>query len=304
MMRPINIGVRDHESLLLLLLLQQRPKRPTQTTRTTRIITTRLSQPTSRRILFRLSICMVLLLSSVLFHHNGFVFITPTLTVTALPNGAPVCTVGEAAPQVKHLEISRNPRQGKLIEGGFYIQIGTTILTDTTTTIYEYNAHEDISVIVTSETGGQPFKGVLIVMSRVSADLGANLFLKNDGQLQFLKQAQCDAGRVAVTHWNNQTKTAVEATMNFDENYDVVLVDVNIVIVNNAKASIFYYDQYKIRITGATQYPTPVPVITCGLFGRSFFCLPKITFCGFLGRLFGQDQRDCVKKNQFFSLSY
>ena len=226
-----------------------------------------------------------------------------TMTTEALPNGAPVCTVGEAAPQVKHLELSRNPRLGHLNEGGFYIQIGDTILSDTTT-VYEYDAHEDIPVLVTSESGGQPFKGVLIVASRVGSDLSANLFLKDDTQLRFLQQAQCDAGRVAVTHWNNNTKSAVTATMNFDKNFDIVLVDVNIVVVNNARASIFYYDQYQIRVTGATQYPTPVPIINCGLFGMGFLCFPKITFCGFIGRLLGQDQRDCIKTNQLFSLVY
>ena len=234
------------------------------------------------------------------------VFGTTTTTITttmALPTGAPVCTVGEAAPQVLHLDPNRNPRLGHLVDGGFFIRIGETILTDTST-VYDFEAHEDITVVVTSDGGSQPFKGVLIVASRIGSDLSANLFLKGDTQLQFLKQAQCDAGRVAVTHFNNNTKSAVEATMNFDENFDTVLVDVNIVVVNNFRASIYYHDQYKLRVTGATQYPTPVPVITCGLFGMSIFCLPKITFCGFLGRLFGQDQRDCVKKNQMLSFSY
>jgi hypothetical protein len=232
-----------------------------------------------------------------------FVILMTTGETTALPNGAPVCTVGEAAPQVLHLDPKRNPRLGHLVEGGFYIQIGSTILNDTST-IYEYEANEDIPVLLTSESGSQAFKGVLIVASVVGSDLSASLFLQGAEQLQFLKQSQCDAGRVAVTHFNNNTKTAVRATMNYDENFDIVLVDVNMVIVNNARASIFYYDQYKLRITGATQSPTPVPVVTCGLFGMSIFCLPRITFCGFLGRLLGQDQRDCLKKNQFFSLVY
>jgi hypothetical protein len=214
--------------------------------------------------------------------------------VKALPTGAPVCTVGEAAPQNLHLDPQRNPRLGPLSDGGYYIQIGNTVLKDTSV-IYEFEAYQDLTVLLTSQSGVQPFKGALIVLSKVGVDLAGNLFL-NATQLQLLRQSQCDAGRVAVTHNNNITKTAVTATINFDDNYDILNVDVNLVVVNNAKNSVFFYSSYKLTVTGATSSPTPVPIPTCGLFGMGLFCLPKITFCGFLGRLFMQDQRDCRNK--------
>ena len=242
------------------------------------------------------------LLQPVLLITTFITIITTTTTITALPDGAPVCTVGEPAPQVLHLDPNRNPVSGHLADIGLYIQIGDTILNDTKV-VYEFEAHVDLPVVVASRNGFK-FKGVLIVLSRVGSDLNGNLFLDGDADLEFLRQSQCDAGRVGVTHNNNNTKTAVRATMNFDENFDVVLVDVNVVIINNFRASFFYWDQYQIRSTGATLYPTPVPVFVCGLFSMNILCLPKITFCGALGRLLGQDQRDCVKKNQFFALSY
>jgi hypothetical protein len=89
-----------------------------------------------------------------------------------------------------------------------------------------------------------------------------------------------DEFRSGVTHFNNDTKTSVEATVKFDENYDELFLDVNVVVSNRVTAeggSFFYWDQFKLKVEGATPAPK------CGLFCLGIFC--PFTLCGFLGRL-------------------
>jgi hypothetical protein len=221
--------------------------------------------------------------------------------ITSFPNGAPACSVGKASPNGAHLQAERNPRNRHLDEGLFYIQVGGTILNDTNVT-YDVNANEDILIILTSTDEAQIFRGILLVASSIGSNLTGELFLEGDEQSSLLRQmnaTSCEAGRAGVTHIDNEIKTSVEATLNLKANYNPLLLDVNIVAVNNARNSIFYYDQYKLRVSGAP--PTRAPTIrpNCGLFRQGFLCrpkiaFPKIIFCGFFGRLIGQNQKPCL----------
>jgi hypothetical protein len=104
-----------------------------------------------------------------------------------------------------------------------------------------------------------------------------------------------ELGYGGITHMNPELKSNVTTTMMFDQNYDDLRFDVNIVVMNRnilEGGSAYYYSQYTMKVEGAvdaaTKSPTAAPTRGCGIFALSLFC--PLTFCGFFSRLlFGSD---------------
>jgi Reeler domain len=221
-----------------------------------------------------------------------FFFITLTSVILpltgSLPSGAPSCEVGKAAPMSLHLAASRNPTTGTLLSANFIVKIDGVVLDPDATN--EIQANRELEVVITSDTGQQAFKGALMIVSK-SALLTTDIFTLSTAQATDLQlNALCpNEGRSGVTHVDNNVKTSIAATMQFDENIDDLKFDVNVVVQNNDAGSFFYWTQYTLKVVGATAPPTAAPRSRgCGLFGFNLFC--PFTLCGLFGRLiFGDD---------------
>ena len=222
-----------------------------------------------------------------------FLFIIAIISVfvRARPNGAPVCTLGVAAPGNPHTSAGRSPKTGPLAIAGFIVKIGDVTL-DTNTPI-TVQAYQDLRVVVTSEGGEQPFRGALLIVSKPGIPILDAFSLSTDDltKLQSHSDTCAPLNADGVTHVDNEIKTSVEATLNFDQNIQELLLDVNVVVVNRIVpegGSFYYYSQYKINVEGATLPPKPIEIKKCGLFGLGFFC--PVSACGFFGRLiYGDD---------------
>jgi hypothetical protein len=210
------------------------------------------------------------------------VFLIALSSIAALPTGAPVCTIDFSAVNNLHLAQSRNPQTGPLSNGDFIVTVNGNI-TLVPGVALEIPAQRDVQVVVTSESGIQPFKGVLVILSAPNILFTDELFTR-EAILQNSIACQGTGNRVGVTHRSNVTKTKATVFLNIPNNYEEVRLDVNMVIVNNDIASIYYYDRFLLKVTGATEAPTPTPRPECGLFGLSLFCI-RIFFCGYFGRL-------------------
>jgi hypothetical protein len=201
---------------------------------------------------------------------------------TALPTGAPVCIIDESAPGSPH-RVTRNGkpfRTGPLSDGGFSVTVGGTVL-DTATPL-ALVAGTVYDVVFTSEDGLQPYRGVLGIVHSATYNFTTANFNTGTPDLQNSMPCSLIKGLAGVTHVSGSDKTSALAKFSVNANIDVVKFDVNIVVANNDNSgSIFYYTQYQLKVTGATNAPTPAPR-SCGLLGLKIFC--PFSFCGIFGR--------------------
>jgi Reeler domain len=210
------------------------------------------------------------------------------VSMHALPTGAPLCIVGASAPGEPHREDDRNPQTGPLNTAGFIVKVGNEML-DTAATI-TLRAYQDYVVTLTSVDGQKEFRGALMILSKPGVPT-LGLFKLQPEQESKLKVSDIceDYYRSGVTHIDSDLKTSVEATVKFDENYDEIFLDVNVVVINrqisegSEGGSSFYWDQFKLKVEGATPAPSQAPAPKCGLFRLGIFC--PFTLCGFLGQL-------------------
>ena len=221
-------------------------------------------------------------------------FIAAVLTgavVQALPDGAPVCDIGEAAPGSLHQSPFRQPETGSLAAGGFQVLLDDAALDPAVPKAV--SANQDIQVRVTSLDGTKEFRGVLLILSQAgfSSTIGA-FQLTTDEELAVQISGPCiDDGYAGITHVNNDLKSNVTASMIFDKNYGDLKFDVNIVVQNRGPGqggSQYFHSQYSMKVEGgassATAAPATAPTnLSCGLFGGGIFC--PLTLCGFFGRL-------------------
>jgi hypothetical protein len=212
--------------------------------------------------------------------------LTLFIVTAPLPTGAPVCTIDFSAVNNLHLAPERNPRTGPLSNAGFIVTING--VTATPGVLVELPAQREIPVVVTSESGIQPFKGVLLIISAPNVAFTDELYTKSP-LLQQSIPCQGTGTRAGVTHRSNVTKTQANFFLNIQDNVDEVNLDVNVVVVNNAfQGSIYYFNRYKLKTFGGTDAPTATPLVAkCGLFGLGLFCFNT---CGiFLRLIFGNE---------------
>ena len=210
--------------------------------------------------------------------------------VHALPNGAPVCTVDQAAPASLHLTRGAAiTGTGPLSTADFNVTFNDIDLSSLSTIVLDPSTPTKVEVIA----NGVPMKGVLIIVSKPFTDLSSTFSLSTEEAALLQVSAICAAEiKGGVTHNDESFKTAVSATMTFDQAYTDLKLDVNVVVQNNETGSYYYYDQYTFSVTAPTAAPASGPSGGggCGLFGLSIFC--PLNFCGFFGRLLFGD-RDC-----------
>lgn len=243
--------------------------------------------------------------------------------VQALPNGSPVCTVGEAAPGGPH-PFRSIKSTGPISLGNFTVTIGSNVLDSTKINII--TSGTDLSFNVSSTTGIK-FRGVLMVVNQAGVNLTSNLnatIVNVTGPL-FKPQADCvGMGYSGFTHTTRDDKSSVTGTIQLPTGQAANL-DVNIVLFVNSIASFYYYTQFKLvgssptsapiptapvkpptnapvkpptkapvkppttapvkPTTNSTTAPTVAPIReSCGLLGLSILCLDG---CGVFGRIFG-----------------
>ena len=99
----------------------------------------------------------------------AFVALAIVNVIVALPSGAPVCTVGSAAPQDKHLE--RNIiKTGGLEVGNLKVFIGGTQLSGGT-----FVNRITSSTNLNLEVNGAEFRGVLVILNKQDTNLTPSL---------------------------------------------------------------------------------------------------------------------------------
>jgi hypothetical protein len=175
----------------------------------------------------------------------------------ASPNGAPVCTVGVAAPGSTHLS---GASTGSLASAGYLVAFNGVDLKSFNGTI-ELNATSPIKVEVIATTTGSPFKGVLVVVSKVVTNLSGRFSLSTTEQA-LVKISDICTGELksGFTHVDNSLKQNVSATLDFaGKGYADLKLDVNVVLQNNEFGSKYYYDQYTFTIKASPGSPTSAP---------------------------------------------
>lgn len=202
--------------------------------------------------------------------------------VLALPKGAPVCSIDGPAPGSIHLiRGAAITGTGSLASAGFNVTFNGVDLSTLSTIEVDSSIPTKVEVIAS----GLPLKGVLVIVSKANTDMSGTFSLTTEEAVLIRISDICTTAiRGGVTHNDESFKTKVSATMNFDQAYTDLKLDVNVVVQNNETGSYYYYDQYTFAVTA------PAATGGCGLFGLSIFC--PFTFCGFFGRLLLGD-RDC-----------
>lgn len=199
--------------------------------------------------------------------------------VMSFPDGTPNCEVGSSSTRSLHLISARNPRSGQIQVGGFDVFIDDVQLVRTTTgpNLFDFEAGVDHKLTIKSNEGNQ-LKGVLIIISQGENNTKTALTPLDPYQVPIACEKYPYSG---FTHKEPSFKSTADGTLRWDTVGDNFLLDVNIVVQNNAvDGSIYYYTNYKLRAVA--------PVVSdksCGLLGLSFFC--PLSFCGLIGRLFG-----------------
>jgi hypothetical protein len=181
----------------------------------------------------------------------------------------------------EHLLAGRNPRTGPIALGGYQVYIGDKEVT--LDTVNEFASGKDHVLKVTSLDGAE-FKGVSVLLSKESVDLTAGLLVSEDSPT-YQRNSRCSSDNSlvgGVTHRDSTFKKEPEATLRVDRGVKDLLLDVNVVLQNNATGSIYFHTTFKLNALGRT---ARIPKFrTCGLLGLSVFC--PHSRCGWIGRIF------------------
>jgi hypothetical protein len=197
-------------------------------------------------------------------------------TVSAFPDGTPNCEIGSSSTRSLHLIAARNPQSGQIQKGGFDVFINDKLLEVTVTgpNVFDFDVGVDNKLTIKSSTGKQ-FKGVLIILSKEGSNTTLNLTPLPPYQVPIACAKLPYSG---FTHTEPSLKSTADGTLRWDTLGDELLLDVNIVVQNNATGSVYYYTNYKLRAAAPVEE-------SCGLLGLSIFC--PLSFCGVFGRLLG-----------------
>ena len=210
-----------------------------------------------------------------------------TIAVTALPDGAPVCNIGDANVQNKHLIEERNPETGPIEMGQYQAILSGRLLmmfpTDPTfANLFDFSL-ENLLVI---QSGVDSYmKGILVVASGGDRSEIDSLDTRTPQALTITdpdltkESIGCEKFAVSsITHTEPSEKSVIAMSFKWQIEGQRLFLDVNIVKNNNSTAGSQYY---------FTRYPMQASDINlpkkCGLFGLQTFC-PCLQ-CGLLGRI-------------------
>lgn len=187
-----------------------------------------------------------------------FLLALPNLT-TAFPSGAGGCDRnGQGSVEDAHLDAS-TVVQGSLADGNFEVLVGATLETASVVTAdTTIEAGVETSLFVRS-TNGQSFRGFLMRLetSATDTDITDALGPTSGGRVAGV----CTSlGAAGVTHTSRDLKEVAEATLFVADPADLLL-DVTVVVQNDALRSEFYFSDFSITATGSLGVPpTPSPV--------------------------------------------
>ena len=218
------------------------------------------------------------------------------LSVSALPDGAPICESGSANVRSLHLDKGRNPRTGDIQSNGFDVFLNNTLIQPGTRLFPTYfKAHTNLNVTVKSRTG-EKFRGILLLLHQpgVNVHIGEGLLPRKP----YKDAVGCGGTNISgVTHAENSFKTEANAILHYDDTSDACILDVNIVTANNAiDGSSYFFSEYYLRAVEEVGHDDDEEeeeedgdddeeAESCGLFGLQMFC--PFTLCGMIGRFLG-----------------
>lgn len=190
-------------------------------------------------------------------------------SVSAYSNGAGGCIGGQAAVGGYHLDNSNNRPviNGTLDLGMVYVSVKTYRLASGLSSPYSLSTQTDYTLTVTSDNTRGSMKGILMRLQGQDAN---NVIIDLTGAIQpvdnaILKEASvCQAPIVGVTHTDSAVKTTVSAMLHFD-NPGTIILDVTIVGLNDATASVFGYSNYAFQVTGKPAIKTLKPTLPPGV---------------------------------------
>lgn len=174
----------------------------------------------------------------------------PIRNAWGYPDGSPVCVVGTYAPDPN---AHRFPFGG--LEGRYQITIGGAVLKENE--VLNVPSGVDLPFVISTIGETEEFKGVLAIVNNPNIPL-LNSLLPNSSDVKV--QEQCPPlGYSGFTHVLNRPKRSVEGILRLNTDVEA-FIDVNIVVINWAHASVYFYSRYKIASFGIPPVPVPVPI--------------------------------------------
>jgi hypothetical protein len=209
--------------------------------------------------------------------------------ISALPNGAPACTVGSSAVRNQHL-LRKPVEYGRNEDKGYRITLDGSILLNklndaTFVNLFQFDQEHILLITADSTTH---IKGILVLASTGLVDAVDALDTRTPGALTIKNNVTtkespgCENITVAsIVHTNNAEKSSMDMYFKWPSSGQKLFLDVNIVKNNNLTVGSQYaYNQYPV-LSGNVA----VAKADCGLLKLNIFC--PLTFCGILGRLLG-----------------
>ena len=169
----------------------------------------------------------------------------------ALPDGAPVCVVGTYAPDPFAHKFPLDE-----ISGRYVITIGGAVLRSGET--LKVPSGVDLPFNISKAASAARFKGVLAIVNNPTIPLLNSLLPTEESGVKV--QENCPPlGYSGITHIVNDPKNSIEGTLRLNTDVEA-FIDVNIVVVNVAHQTIYFYSRFQIASFGIPPAPLSPPV--------------------------------------------
>jgi hypothetical protein len=178
----------------------------------------------------------------------------------ALPDGAPVCVIGNPNVNNRHLLVERKPKTGTITAGGFDVFINDELIRiiPGNKNVFGFLAGENNTITIKSTTG-QQFRGVLALLSlNRTPETNTKAALQPTGNYEFALGCE-KLPHQGVSHSENTWKKEFPMTLFWNTSGDTLNFDINVVVANNVTSSIYYWSQYKLKaVTGRRALPCTI----------------------------------------------
>jgi hypothetical protein len=182
----------------------------------------------------------------------------------ALPDGAPVCVIGNPNVNNRHLLTERKPITGTITAGGFDVYLNDELIQiiPGAKNVFGFLAGKNTTITVKSSTGKQ-FRGVLALLSlnrTPETNTKAALQPTNStfGAYEFALGCE-KLPHQGISHSENAWKKEFPMTLFWNTSGDTLNFDINVVVANNNTNSIYYWQQYKLKaVSGKRKKPCTI----------------------------------------------
>ena len=197
--------------------------------------------------------------------------------VTALPDGAPACIIGDSNVRNTHVALSRNAKKGTIAEGNYTVKldgvslVARSVIDPLRVNLFLAGVPHNLTV---SSDKGATFRGVLVLFANKTIGTKLNL-LATPGQVPPLEPALgCENSKIgAVSHSERSVKSKADMTLSYPDPAIDFVLDVNVVLFNNAQqGSKYFFTQYLLKSATQAEINPPVapPTAKCGFFRKLF----------------------------------